>query len=44
MKFFILDGIEGMIDNEGWIRWYTINCWLKDLSDCPLKRAALSAK
>ena len=43
MKHFILDGIEGTIDCDGWIMWATVGCWLNALSDCGLQRAALSA-
>ncbi|QGH72211.1 MAG: hypothetical protein [Caudovirales sp. ctOwN3] len=29
---FILDGIKGTVDKDGWIKWSTINCHVNAIS------------
>ena len=45
MKYFILDGMKGSVDQFNFVRWLTIGCHLDSMQDdCALKVAALKAK
>ena len=36
MATFMLDGVKGTVDKDGWIRWATINCHVNALDSSSL--------
>lgn len=44
MVTFMLDGVKGTVDQDGWIKWSTINCHINALdSSSMLSKKAFEA-